>query len=73
MAYTYDRSPSGDTLHITRCDEGHLQLIVSSGIGSATVPVCIDTADLPEVMDEMVRWARDTLGRDPLADGTTER
>jgi hypothetical protein len=56
MAYTYHSKASGDTLRITRCDEGHVQLIVSSGIGTMTVPVCIEDADVDEVTAQMQAW-----------------
>lgn len=68
MAYTYDRSPSGDTLHITRCEQGHVQLIVTSGVGGTTVPVCIAPADLEEVVSQIQAWGRSRkLYRRPLA------
>jgi hypothetical protein len=63
MSYTYDKSPSGDKLTITRCDEGHLQLLVTSGVGQKlTTPVCIAPDDMPEVMREMLGYGHASEG-----------
>lgn len=55
--YTYDTSPSGDKLRITRCDEGHVQLVVQSGFGDSAIPICIAASDAAEVAAEIVAWA----------------
>jgi hypothetical protein len=57
MATTYDRSPSGDLLHISRCGDGHLTLIIADAAGKSAKPVCIDPDDLPWVLAEMQAWA----------------
>jgi hypothetical protein len=57
MAYTYDRSPGGGILHVSRCDEGHLTLITVDGRGNRSVPICIAAGDVAEVTGEMHAWA----------------
>ena len=57
MAYTYDRSPSGDILHVSRCHDGHLTLIVVDKDSHSARPVCIAAADVAEVLGEMQAWA----------------
>ncbi len=55
MPYTYE-SPTGGKLHVTRDDDGHLQLIAVSGENFG-IPVCIAAADVPSVLEEMRAWA----------------
>jgi hypothetical protein len=59
MPYTYDRSPGGDKLSVTGCDEhGGIIITAHSAAGSAAVPVCIAPADLAEVTEEMHAWGQ---------------
>ncbi|HUY46491.1 MAG TPA: hypothetical protein VMV92_12275 [Streptosporangiaceae bacterium] len=61
-------------LAITRCDEGHLQLIVASGVGEASVPVCIEKADVAGVIREMQMWAQvPPFGPQPAAKALGEQ
>ena len=57
MSYTYSRSPSGDILRVSRCDEGHLTLVVTDGLGLHAAPICIAPGDVAEVTAEMQAWA----------------
>ena len=57
MSYTYDRSPSGDILRVSRCDEGHVTLVVTDKAGNHAAPVCIAPGDVAEVISEMQAWA----------------
>jgi hypothetical protein len=59
MVYTYERSPGGDQLSITGCDEhGGIILTAHSFSGKSAVPVCIAPEDLDEVIEQMKGWAR---------------
>jgi hypothetical protein len=58
MAYTYEKSPGGDKVSITGCDEhGGVILVAHSADGILAVPVCIAPEDLEEVR-EMREWSR---------------
>jgi hypothetical protein len=61
MGCSYKSTVSGpignaDRLFITRCDDGHLQLVVTSG--SQTGLICIDSDDAAEVAGEMLGYAQ---------------
>jgi hypothetical protein len=58
MPYIYDRSPGGDRLSVTRCEE-HGGLIVTGHAAddSMALPVCVAPLDVPEVLHEMASWA----------------
>lgn len=56
MPWTYE-SRTGGRLCVTRCDDGHLQLIAVSDAGTA-VAVCVAAEDAPRALDEMRGWAR---------------
>lgn len=72
MAYTYDRSPGGDRLTITGCDEhGGILAIAQVANGSFCIPVCIPPGDLEEVIAEMRGWSRPAPVPQLLPEGTT--
>lgn len=58
MAYEYDKSPGGDRLTVTSCEQ-HDGIIVTahSASGKTAVPVCIAGDDVREVAREMLAWA----------------
>lgn len=61
MGYTYKSAVSGtrtdaDRLFVTRCDDGHLQMVVTSG--SQTGLICVKPEDAAEVAGEMLSYAR---------------
>ena len=54
MAWMYDKSPGGDRLSVSGCDEhGGIIVTAHSFSGKTAVPVCIPEADVGEVMDAM--------------------
>ena len=58
MAYTYDKSPGGSQLSVTRCEDHEGILVIARfRDGTTGVPVCIAAEDVPEVMREMAAWA----------------
>jgi len=51
MPYKYE-SKRGDRLTVSRCDNGHVLLVVTSAGGNSSL-VCIEPADVAEVTAEM--------------------
>lgn len=56
MPYTYE-SKTGGKLHVTRCGDDHLQLVIAPETGHA-VPLCIAAEDASSVLDQMRGWAQ---------------
>jgi hypothetical protein len=58
MSYIYDKSPGGDKLSVTGCEQhGGIIMTAHAASGKTAVPVCIPAEHVPEVMREMAAWA----------------
>jgi hypothetical protein len=58
MAYIYDKSPGGDKLSVTGCEQhGGIIVTAHAASGKTAVPVCIAAEDVTEVMRQMAAWA----------------
>jgi len=58
MDYTYDKSPGGDELVITGCDEHGGIILVSRDKRGVGTSVCIAPEHIEEVVGQMRGWSR---------------